>query len=127
MPVPAACWDHSEASLLHDMLSLTSRTQKIGCLCALLHDPGWWSRSPAGTGDGYSRFLLPCSLLIRSHFLNPCPSAFFVILFGGQGLFAEGWGLLLGVLSHISGRSGRPKWGCLSCAWALSDPELGPA
>lgn len=100
MPVPAVCWDHSEASLLHDVLSLASGAQKIGCFCALLHDPGWWSHSPAGTGDGYSRFLLPCSLLIRSHFLNSCPSA---LLFHSEGrnylLKAGGccWGC-----SHIS-------------------------
>lgn len=72
---------------------------------------GWESCRPAGTGDDYSHFLPWLTPRSRFHFLNPHPSIFLVVFFGGKGSFAEGWCLLQGALSC----SGRPTWVPAGC------------
>lgn len=81
-----------------------ARDFPLGFTCSWLWAPGWESGRPAGTGDDYSHFPALLTPRSRFRFLNPHPSIFFVVFFGGEGSLAEGWCLLQGPLS----RSGRP-------------------
>lgn len=95
-----------------------ARDFPLGFTCSWLWAPGWESGRPAGTGDDYSHFPALLTPRSRFRFLNPHPSIFFVVFFGGEGSLAKGWCLLQGPLSC----SGRPTWvpaACPMCGAAL--------